>query len=64
MPTTNLDELLKTVSLLRKELHPELDQGFIEAVIRAEEKFPEDDLEALQAIKSALKAALAAQRES
>jgi hypothetical protein len=63
MPTTNLDELLKTVTMLGKELHPDLDQGFIEAVIRAEEKFPEDDTEALQLIRLALKAALAAQKE-
>jgi hypothetical protein len=64
MATTNLDELLKTVGLLREEMHPELDQSFVEAVIRAEEQFPEDDAAALQAIKAALKAAIAAHKVS
>jgi len=64
MPTTNLDELLKTVILLRKELHPDLDEVFLEAVVRAEEQFPEDDTEAVRAIQSALKTALAIQRVS
>jgi len=60
MRTTDLTELTKTVKLLRKELHPDLDAGFLEAVVRAEEENPEDDAEALRAIQAALKAVLVA----
>lgn len=60
MRTTDLKDLTKTVELLRKELHPDLDEGFLEAVVRAEEENPEDDTEALRAIQAALKAVLVA----
>lgn len=58
--TTDLTDLTKTVELLRKELHPDLDAAFLEAVVRAEEKNPEDDAEALREIQAALKAVLVA----
>ena len=60
MRTTDLKDLTKTVDLLRTELHPDLDAGFLEAVVRAEEENPEDDAEALRAIQNALKAVLVA----
>lgn len=60
MRTTDLKDLTKTVELLRKELYPDLDAGFLEAVVRAEEGNPEDDDEALRAIHAALKAVLVA----
>lgn len=61
MKTTDLKDLLKTVEFLRKELHPELDAGFLKAVVRAEEQNPEDDAEALREIEAALRSVLAAQ---
>lgn len=60
MRTTDLKDLTKTVEILRAELHPDLDAGFLEAVVRAEEENPEDDAEALRAIQTALKAVLVA----
>lgn len=62
MRKTDLKDLVKTVELLRTELHPNLDAGFLEAVVRAEEENPEDDAEAVRAIQAALKAALTAKR--
>ena len=61
MKTTDLKDLLKTVELLRKELHPELDAAFLKAVVHAEEQNPEDDGEALREIEAALKKVLAKQ---
>jgi hypothetical protein len=58
MRTTDLGELTATVELLRTELYPDLDAKFLEAVVYAEEKNPEDDEEALRAIETALKAVL------
>jgi len=58
MATTDLKDLLKTVETLRKQLHPDLDPKFLEAVIRAEGENPEDDTEALQSIERALKGVL------
>ena len=60
MRTTDLKDLLTTVEALREELHPDLDTSFIEAVVRAEEQNPEDDDEALRAVRAALAVALAA----
>ncbi len=60
MRKTDLKDLMRTVDLLRSELHPDLDAGFLEAVVRAEEENPEDDAEAVHAIQAALKAALTA----
>jgi hypothetical protein len=60
MKTTDLKDLLSTVEALRKELHPDLDASFVEAVVRAEEQNPEDDAEASRAVQTALKTALAA----
>lgn len=58
MQTNDLKDLIDTVELLRKELHPELDAGFLKSVIRAEEQNPEDDAEARRAIEAALKVVL------
>jgi hypothetical protein len=60
MRTTDLKDLMKTVELLRTELHPDLDAAFLEAVVRAEEENPEDDAEAVRAIQVALKTVLTA----
>ena len=60
MRTTDLKDLTQTVELLRKELHPDLDPVFLEAVVRAEEENSEDDTEALRAIQAALQAVLVA----
>ena len=60
MRTTDLKDLTQTVELLRKELHPDLDPAFLEAVVRAEEENSEDDTEALRAIQAALQAVLVA----
>lgn len=60
MRTTDLEELTKTVERIRQERHPDLDAGFLEAVVRAEEENPEDDNAALRAIQAALKAVLVA----
>jgi hypothetical protein len=58
MRTTDLNELMQTVEALRSELHPDLDAGFLELVIRAEAENPEDDGDAIQAIETALKVLL------
>ena len=60
MRTTDLKDLLSTVEALREELHSDLDPSFVEAVVRAEEQNPEDDAEALRAVRAALTVALAA----
>jgi hypothetical protein len=60
MRTNDLKDLLTTVEALREELHPDLDASFVEAVVRAEEQNPEDDDEALRAVRAALTVALAA----
>lgn len=59
MRANDLKDLMKTVQLLRKDLHPDLDGDFLEAVVRAEEGNPEDDVEAVRAIQIALKTVLA-----
>lgn len=61
MQTTDLKDLIETVELLRKQLHPDLDAGFLRAVVRAEEENPEDDAEAVRSIQLALKEVLAAE---
>ena len=63
MRTTDLADLLKAVESIRAEMHPELDRGFLEAVIEAEEANPEDDVEAIRAIEAALSTALRATRK-
>lgn len=55
MATSDRDELLTTVELIRKELHPELDEGFLAEVVAAEELNMDDDGEAVQAIRRALR---------
>ena len=59
MRTTDLKDLIKTVDLLRSEIHPDLDARFLDAVVRAEEENPEDDAEAVRAIQAALRTVLA-----
>ncbi len=59
MRTTDLHDLLATVERVRADCHPELDAGFLEAVVQAEQAFPEDDSSAMQAIEEALNRYLA-----
>jgi hypothetical protein len=59
MLTIDLKDLLETVELIRKDLHPDLDPAFLTAVVRAEEENPDDDSEAIHGIESALRAVLA-----
>ena len=59
MKTTDLKDLLRTVEERRRELYPELDATFLQAVVRAEEENPEDDVEAIRQIELALKKVLA-----
>jgi len=58
MRTEDLKALLEVVNTVRSELHPDLDAGFLEAVVRAEDKHLEDPVEATRAIQEALKALL------
>ena len=58
MRTSELHDLLDTVEQIRREKHPDLDQAFLTAVVRAEQANPEDDGEALQMIRAALKTLL------
>jgi hypothetical protein len=59
MQTKDLKVLLEVVNAVRAELHPDLDAGFLEAVIRAEDKHLDDPVEASRAVQDALKALLA-----
>ena len=61
MRKTDLQDLLKTVETIRQELHPDLDAGFLDAVVRAEEQCPEDEEGAVRAIETALKVLLEGQ---
>jgi hypothetical protein len=58
MKTTDLQDLLKAVESIRKEMHPGVDQRFLEAVVAAEELNPEDDEGAIRAIQLALNVSL------
>jgi hypothetical protein len=58
MRTTDLRDLMKTVETMRAERYPDLDAGFLEAVVQAEEESPEDDGEAMRSIQAALNALL------
>lgn len=64
MSTSDFDELMGTVLQVLRETFPDLDVGFVEAVVRAEERYPESDAEAIRAIQSALREALAKQGAS
>lgn len=64
MRTTDLHDLLATVERVRADRHPELDAGFLEAVVQAEQAFPEDDSSAVQAIEEALNHYLASTQSS
>lgn len=55
MRTSDLDELIRTVELIRATTHPELDAAFLRAVVAAEESNPEDDAQAMRDIESALR---------
>lgn len=59
MSTNDLADLLEVVERLRKELHPDLDSRFLEAVVRAEEANP-DDSDAVKAIQQKLESFLKA----
>jgi hypothetical protein len=58
MKTKDLKSLLETVDALRREMYPDLDNGFLEAVVKAEEANPGDEGEAIAAIEKALSALL------
>ena len=58
MQTTDLKELKDAVERAQRDLHPELDGKFLESVILAEERFPEDDQAALAEIRARLAEAL------
>jgi hypothetical protein len=60
MKTIDLERLNRTVEALRKELHPDLDSDFLEAVVLAEHQNGDNDQEALRAIELALRTLLAA----
>ena len=59
MPTNDLNDLSNTVEAIRKEMHPELDGAFLDAVVLAEEENADNDVEAVNAIRSALAMVLA-----
>jgi hypothetical protein len=54
MRTTDLQDLMSTVDVIRGEMHSDLDAHFLEAVVRAEEENPDNDAEAVRAIERAL----------
>jgi hypothetical protein len=58
MKTSDLAELIGVVQAIRVQRSPHLSAEFLQAVIDAEERNPEDDDEALRAIGRALEAAL------
>lgn len=58
MRKTDLIDLLKTVEAIRAETHPDLDSAFLEAVVRAEEAYSEDEEGAVRQIETALKSLL------
>lgn len=62
MRTTELKDLLKTVKAMAAERHPDVDVGFLEAVVRAEQENPDDGAAALQDIEEALQASLGRKR--
>lgn len=58
MTMTDLQDLLDTVEQMRQRMHPELDSGFLEAVVQAEHDFPDDNESALNVIEAAMRQAL------
>lgn len=58
MRTTDIDDLIKTVESIRKQVHADLDARFVKAIIYAEKNNPEDDAAALREIEHALNLAL------
>ena len=59
MRKTELDDLMTTVERIRKDTFPDLDSNFLQAVVKAEEEYPEDKDGALREIKKALTSYLA-----
>ena len=55
MSTIESIAIVSAVEAVRREIHPNLDRQFLEAVVRAEEQYPEDDAAAIGAIESALR---------
>ncbi|MGV9325246.1 hypothetical protein [Streptosporangium sandarakinum] len=60
MRTTDLKDLKDTVERVRQEQYPDLDSGFLAAVVEIEEQNPEpeDDDAAMRAILAALRTLL------
>lgn len=63
MQTTDLRELKEAVEHARRTKHPDLPSDFLDAVISAEERFPEDDQAALTEIRKTLDSILLAAPE-
>lgn len=59
MATNDFKDLKAALEQLREKRYPDLDSDFVREVLKAEQENPEDDTEALRAIESALKKALA-----
>ena len=58
MSAHSLEQLLRTVEIIRGEMKPHLDSQFLSDVIRAEDNNPEDDQSAIRAIQVALNESL------
>ncbi|HEV7565816.1 MAG TPA: hypothetical protein VGO31_07630 [Microbacteriaceae bacterium] len=56
MANDDLAEILQTVEAARQRLHPEIDANFLAQVVRIEERNPDDDAAATNAIQAALDA--------
>jgi hypothetical protein len=57
MKTNDITHLLETVEEIRSRDYPDLDSGFLRAVVQAEEQNP-DEQEAIRAIQIALRESL------
>jgi hypothetical protein len=57
MKTNDITHMLDTVEEIRSRDYPDLDPGFLQAVVYAEERNP-DEQDAIRAIQLALKEAL------
>jgi hypothetical protein len=58
MRTSEIKALLKAVKTIGTERYPDLDQGFLEAVVTAEHENPDDKTAAIREIEKALQALL------
>lgn len=64
MRKTELNELIRTVEIVRQKSFQDIDSDFLKSVIDAEAKNPEDDDGALRDINQALKVYLAKLEET